>query len=321
VRRFAAALAAAAAFAALAAAAAFAAHGADRFSFAVLGDTPYFPHEVFAVPQLLASLAGADVAFAVHVGDIKHGSVPCSDELLAARKAMLDATPVPIVFVPGDNDWTDCHREAAGGYDPVERLDRVRALFHSGESSLGRRTIALERQSADPRFRAYRENARWSAGAIVFATLNIPGSNNNLGRNRAGDAEHAARMKANLEWLDEAVRRAEAPAMGGLVIFAHGDPRFGRAPRKVDGYRTYREVLRTRASSLGKPMLLVHGDGHRYRVDQPLHDLATGALLPNFTRVEVFGSPAVNWVRIDVDPAAERLFNIAPGVPTTPATP
>ena len=307
--------------AALAAAAAFAAHGADRFSFAVLGDTPYFPHEVFAVPQLLASLAGAGVAFAVHVGDVKHGSVPCTDELLAGRKAMLDATPVPIVFVPGDNDWADCHRETAGGYDPVERLDRVRSLFHAGESSLGRRTIRLERQSADPRFAPYRENVRWSMGGIVFVTLNVPGSNNNLGRTRVGDAEHAARMKANLEWLDEAVRRAEAPEMRGLVILAHGDPRFGRTARKVDGYRTYREVLRTHASSLGKPLLLVHGDGHRYRVDQPLHDRATGALLTDFTRVEVFGSPAVNWVRIEVDPAAERLFTIAPGIPTATATP
>jgi hypothetical protein len=134
------------------------------------------------------------------------------------------------------------------------------------------------------------------------------------------DAEHAARMAANFEWLDEAVRRAEAPDMHGLAVFAHADPRFGRGPPRIDGYARYREVLRTHAAWLGKPMLLVHGDGHRYRVDQPLRDRATGRRLETFTRVEVFGTPELNWVRIDVDPADPRLFAIGPGA-AAPASP
>jgi hypothetical protein len=291
-----------------------AAHAGDRFSFAVLGDTPYFPHETIAVPQLLASLEAAGVAFAVHVGDIKSSSVPCTDELFGARKAMLDASPVPIVFAPGDNDWTDCHQAAAGGFDPGERLERLRAVFHAGDSSLGRRTIPLVRQSEDARFGAYRENVRWTLGGVVFVTLNVPGSNNNFGRTAAADVEHAARMTANLEWLVAAARQAEAPGVRGVVLFAHADPRFGAPASERDGYTAYRDALRDFASRLGKPVLLVHGDGHRYRVDQPLRDPKTGAPLARFTRVEVFGSPTVNWVRVDVDPAAERLFSIAPGI-------
>ena len=30
-------------------------------------------------------------------------------------------------YTPGDNEWTDCHRPAAGGYVPTERLARLRA--------------------------------------------------------------------------------------------------------------------------------------------------------------------------------------------------
>ena len=60
-------------------------------------------------------------------------------------------------------------------------------------------------------------------------------------------------------------------------------------------------------------MLLVHGDGHTYRIDQPLTDPLTFDKLPNFTRVEVFGSPVVNWVRVDVRPDTERVFTISPG--------
>lgn len=294
--------------------------GAERFSFAAFGDTPYFAHEERAVAQLLDGLRDANVAFVVHVGDFKLGAAPCADDVFADRKRMFDASPVPLVFVPGDNEWVDCRSALAGGHDPLERLARLRQLLHAGDASLGRRTLWLARQSADPRFRAYRENARWIVGGVVFVTLNVPGSNNNLGVGQALDAEHAARMAANFEWLDEAVRRAEAPDMRGLVVFAHADPRFRGAAPRVDGYARYREVLRTHAAWLRKPMLLVHGDGHRYRVDQPLRDRASGQRLANFTRVEVFGAPEVGWVRVEVDPRNPQLFAISPGM-AVPASP
>ena len=296
------------------------AHGGERFSFAAFGDTPYFAFDETPVARLIAGLADANVAFVVHVGDFKLGAASCSDELFLERRRLFDASPVPFVFVPGDNEWVDCRSVLAGGHDPLERLARLRALFHAGDASLGQRTLRLARQSADPRFSAYRENVRWAFGGVVFVALNVPGSNNNLGRDEAADAEHAARMAANFEWLDEAVRRAEAPDARGLVVFAHADPRFRGAARRVDGYARYREVLRTHAGWLRKPMLLVHGDGHRYRVDQPLRDRAGGQRIAHFTRVEVFGAPEVGWVRVDVDPANPRLFAISPGI-VAPAPP
>jgi hypothetical protein len=72
--------------------------------------------------------------------------------------------------------------------------------------------------------------------------------------------------------------------------------------------------------TLGKPVLYVHGDGHRYRVDQPLRDLLTHDRIATFTRVEVFGSPVVGWVRVSVDPDAASPFAIAPGGEAPPTT-
>jgi hypothetical protein len=294
------------------------------FAFGVFGDTPYFPHEAPAVAQMLRDMDRAGVAFVVNIGDVKRSREPCSNDLFRERYALLDASPRPLVFTPGDNEWVDCHLEAAGAYDPRERLDALRALFFPGDESLGRSRIRLQRQSDDPRFRPYRENARWVAGTIVFATFNVPGSNNNLGQGKPQDdqaarrmsvrfAEHADRMAANFAWLAEAVRLAREPAIRGLVLFAHGDPRFGSPAGGGDGYEAWRQALRLQAATLGKPMLLVHGDGHRYRVDQPLTDPVTFDPLRNFTRVEVFGSPQVNWVRVDVRPESERVFVVSPG--------
>ena len=61
-----------------------------------------------------------------------------------------------------------------------------------------------------------------------------------------------------------------------------------------------------------RPVLLVHGDTHTHRVDKPLMD-ASGKRVENLTRVESFGSPFVNWVRVSVDPADPAFFRIARG--------
>jgi hypothetical protein len=62
---------------------------------------------------------------------------------------------------------------------------------------------------------------------------------------------------------------------------------------------------------LGKPVLLVHGDTHTYRVDAPFTE-ATGVPLPNLSRVETYGSPIVGWVKVTVDPAGAQLFTFEP---------
>jgi len=61
-------------------------------------------------------------------------------------------------------------------------------------------------------------------------------------------------------------------------------------------------------------VLLIHGDTHRHRVDQPLMHPDQRARIPSFTRVEVFGSPTQNWVRIRVVPEDGKVrFEVAPG--------
>jgi len=58
---------------------------------------------------------------------------------------------------------------------------------------------------------------------------------------------------------------------------------------------------------------LIHGDTHRYRVDHPLVDPATHKPVERFTRIESFGSPSVDWIRVSVDPADPKLLAIKTG--------
>lgn len=285
------------------------------WSFAAMGDTPYSDDEEAQLRPMIRDMNSEPLAFVVHVGDIISGRGGCSDAAFAQRKELFQTFVHPFILTPGDNDWTDCYR---GGFDSMQSLDKLRALFHAGSTSIGQRTMELQRQSdLDPRYPEYRENVRWRMKGVIFVTLNIPGSNNNLGRIAEMDAEHARRMAANFEWLDRAVKAAESADTLGLAIFIQANPGFDGNPRRrpgyPDGFLELRKVLATHAGWLKKPILFVHGDTHIYKLDKPLIDPASGRLFDNFTRLEVDGSPFVNWARVTVDPASPELFIIQRG--------
>jgi len=282
-------------------------------SFALIGDTPYSEAEAAALDAMIDQMNREELAFVIHVGDITGGRGPCSDEWLEARKRQFERSRHAFVIVPGDNDWVDCHRT---GFDPIERLKKFRELFESGDSSLGGRKIVLERQSG--RYAEYREHLRWIAGNVLFVGLNVQGSNNNLGRTAAMDAEHRARMAAVSAWLDDSLRLARQRNLAGMVIFVQADPDFERTiRRKLDGFSGFRDALRDLALNFGKPVLFVHGDTHLYKLDRPLADPQTGLPIANFTRVVVFGSPQTRWIRAGIDLSSPQLFELSP-VPQTP---
>jgi len=250
-----------------------------------------------------------ELAFVIHVGDITGGRGPCTDAWYEARKRQFERSRHPFVIVPGDNEWVDCHRS---GRDPLERLAKFRELFESGDQSLGERKLALERQGG--RYAEYREHVRWISGGVLFVGLNVQGSNNNLGRTPAMDAEHRARMAAVLAWMQDSLRLARERDLAGMLIFAQADPEFGRGARRgrLDGFAEFRDALRDVALKFGKPVLFVNGDSHLYKLDKPLADPATGEPIPNFTRVVVFGSPQTRWIRAGIDPSTPQLFEVSP---------
>jgi predicted phosphodiesterase len=279
------------------------------FLFALIGDTPYSWGEALALDAMIEEIDREQPAVVIHTGDITSGRGPCSDEWFEARKRQLEKFRHPLVIVPGDNDWVDCHRT---GFDPIERLNRFREVFESGAHSLGRRRIELERQSG--RYAQYREHMRWIAADVLFVGLNVQGSNNNLGRTAEMDAEHRERMAAVLAWLEDSRRLAEQRKLAGMLIFAHADPDFeGKAKRReLDGFVGFRGALRDLAVRFGKPVLLVHGDSHFYSLDQPIADPVTGKPLRNFTRAIVFGSPQTRWIRGNIDPSSPQVFRLSP---------
>lgn len=252
--------------------------------FALMGDTPYSEKEVGRLDTLIFDLNAEALAFVVHIGDITSGQGPCTDAWFEARKAQFAKIKHPFVLLPGDNDWTDCHRS---GHDPVERLNRWRQLFCS-------RVTALRMQVQRGE---YCEHTRWETGGALFVALNVQGSNNNLGRSAAMNAEHAARMKAVLAWIEDSGRVFGERKLSRLILLMQANP-FQKPRSGANGFASLLErVNRLVAEHPGK-VILVNGDSHTYRDDEPL---------PGLRRIEPWGSPLVSWLRGSISSADLRV--------------
>lgn len=280
---------------------------AQSFSFAAFGDAPYIESEETRFIGAISAMNREPLAFAVHVGDFKSGWSPCTDALFLRRRDEFAQLHHPLIYVPGDNEWTDCWRAIGttkNEGDPLDRLRQLRQLFFADGYSLGQRKMALERQH-----NGYREHARWVHHGIVFATLNVPGGDNNARMPH----ESAARTQRVAAWIADSFRLAREQSHGAVVLAMQANPwTFGGNAKK--SYRAITDALAREAARFDGEVLLIHGDTHRYRLDHPMVDPRTGRPLHNFTRIEVFGSPTVNWVRVQVSRQdGKPRFSVTPG--------
>ncbi len=290
---------------------------AETFTFGLFGDTPYNDWERAQFPALMAQMDAEDLAFVIHDGDFKSGIGPCSDAVFRDRLALFKASRHPLVFVPGDNEWSDCHRFSSGSHAQLERLARLRELFFADDYALGQRRLRLERQSSDPAFAAYRENVRWQMGVpgagVLFVGLNAPGGDNNYAGEHFGGgpvAEFIERQRANLAWLTSSFAQARERRLAGILLVIQANPGFDADAKgqPQPGFREFLARLRAETRGFAGQVVLVHGDSHTQRIDQPLRDPHTRQRIANFTRVETFGSPKIGWVKGFADPQEPKVF-------------
>ncbi len=283
---------------------------AEPLRFFAMGDAPYSEGEVLQLEGLLADVGAAGPAFIIHVGDIKSGSSVCTDAYTARIADLFRSVLVPVAYTPGDNEWTDCWR--AGG-DPILRLAALRRDFYADPSVL--RLGELGAVHPDP---AYPENYYFLRGGALFVAVHVVGSNNGLKRKDSAAAkEWKARSAANRALLEQAVKAAKTGGAGALVVFFQGDPLFDE-PTKGRGFLPLRQDLQWLLQIFDGSILVIHGDHHRYVLDQPLTDPATDRPEARLTRLQVPGSPFVAGVWVTYDPRAAEPFRFDRTDPSTP---
>ena len=288
----------------------------QTFKFVALGDMPYsLPQDLRRFENLITEINRLKPSFSIFIGDTKSGSSLCSDEHNQIIKSYFSSFKTPLVYSPGDNEWTDCHRILAGAYDPLERLEALRTVFFSTNQSLGKNPIRLQRQAdLDPRYSKYVENAYWIKNNFLFVSIHIPGSNNNNEGTESAIKEYQDRNQANLAWIDQAFNLATQRNLNG-IIFAYQADMFYKPSQLTSsdsGYRDTLESLISKSEIFNKPVLLIHGDTHRLKIDQPLHRKNQKKVLENVLRLQVMGADQVQAVEVQVNPAQEQPFSFRP---------
>jgi hypothetical protein len=216
--------------------------------------------------RALADSSEKSLSFVVVTG-IKGPDENCGDKLYQKRRDMIADARRPVIVALAGSDWTEC-RNSAGRTNAIERLNRLRELFHAEPVSLGARPLALTRQSMSPRFRSYGENAHWEVGKVLYATLNLPANNNHYLPAAGRNSEYEDRMVANRFWLNRLFAIARRDKTDALVLFSEGDLKpfsepsglralLRRAPAGHDGFaQTRRQVLALAQKFRGKVLLI-----------------------------------------------------------------
>ena len=113
-----------------------------------------------------------------------------------------------------------------------------------------------------------------------------------------------------MEGMQARMREAETELAGlargldAVVVLMQANPFESALRRRAgapDGYESLRKTLGAQGARRAPTLLLVNGDTHTFRDDEPL---------PGLRRVEVFGAPHVRWLRAT---AVRGGFLIEPG--------
>lgn len=283
---------------------------------AIYGDAPYGTtptdnSETLATPAFIASVnADPDVSMVLHVGDIHSGKQFCTQAYDQTIFDMWTAYVDPLVYTPGDNEWTDCNKagEGGGAYnattmsidyvldsmgnpadhakgDPIANLALIRSMFFpTPGQSLGtnKMQVLSQAQAFDPTHpsdAAFVENVMWETSNVLFVAINLPGGSNNdqdvwyaaPTPTAAQTQEIADRTGADLRWLDLAFAQAAADGVAAVVIQTQADM---WDPEKgaahQTGYEPFVSNVASHTLSFGKPVLMFNGDSHVYQVGNPM---------------------------------------------------
>ncbi|MDF1744016.1 MAG: hypothetical protein P1V19_09975 [Gimesia sp.] len=210
-----------------------------RVTFYAMGDVPYKPEEDTLLPRQIAELP-KDAEFVIHVGDIKGGKAACDEAVYQKVSGMLSQSRAPVFIIPGDNEWNDCMNpdQAWQFWDQYfMRFDRR-----------WRHTLPVFRQLERE------ENFSFVKGGVLFVGINL------VGGKIHDAAEWKQRHADDLDWVRRNLRRY-GNEVTSLVLFGHAKP--------IAAHNDFFVPFSQDAINFQKPILYLHGDGHKWIYDRP----------------------------------------------------
>lgn len=241
-------------------------------TFAAMGDVPYGlteeaieAEEEILKAQLIELNKDESISFTVHVGDIKKGAIPCDERVYQTVSGILETSKVPLFIIPGDNEWNDCE-------DPEEAWEFWNTYFMRFDEKW-KHDFDVNRQQSRT------ENFAFADNGVLFVGLNLVGGKIHK------KEEWKSMIEDDLAWLTEQFS-SHGSSASSAVVFIHANPgkldvdEFDYAKKD---YKPIVEFLDEETAKLfPKPILLIHGDGHKWIHDSPFPNAGS-----RITRIQV----------------------------------
>ena len=149
---------------------------------------------------------------------------------------------LPVLVLPGDNDWTDCE------YPDVawNLWSRNFMGFEHKWNSTSHIPKHVERQ------KERNENFSFKHADVLFLGLNIIG-----GSKSDGEGDWDRRFQECYDWARKRIR-AQDDLLHAVIIFGH-------AAKFSDLF----EMVAKQVAKANIPVIYIHGNGHKWRISQP----------------------------------------------------
>lgn len=229
-----------------------AAHAGPRdLVFTATGDGPRAEEDWMVLQkQIDADNAEGKTAFLLHLGDIWKGSDQLPESHYLQVAALLRTSVAPVYIVPGDNEWNDLKDPAEGWTFWTNHLLKLDEHW--------KKRVRVDRQPGRE------ENLAWVQDKVLFIGVNV------VGGTIHDPLEWKTRHAACAEWVKSNL--AEHARVRAAVVFAQARPK----EHHEDFFLPFVDAAR----GFGRPVMYLHGDGHKYEVEQGWRE-------PNITRVQV----------------------------------
>jgi len=215
-----------------------------------MGDVPYAPSEDLLLPKQVAELPQS-AEFVVHLGDIKSGATACDEAVYVKVSGMLAKSTRPVFVIPGDNEWNDCSA-------PDEAWKFWETHFLRFDQRWPHKLRVFRQLQRE-------ENFSFVQGNVLVIGINL------VGGRVHDEQEWKTRHAENLRWTRQNLEQF-GEAVDSLVLLGHALP--------LAKHDDFFDEFETDALQFKKPILYIHGDGHRWVKDRPFS-------AKNILRVEV----------------------------------
>lgn len=210
--------------------------------------------QIVEMKEYVKNNPNRNISFTVHVGDIqKVDNTKCAESSYERVASLLKKGPLPTLLIPGDNDWYDCPDRQGSFQLFMKYFGKFETMWHKADYQ----PLDVQRSEDNPElFVFYVEG-------ILFVGIHLINAPPHQEEAELWDA----RMKMNKEWLALNVETYfEQYEIRGVIIFGHSL----RSPRTRPFFLSASDYFLNITHRAELPVLYLHGDGHKWDVDQKL---------------------------------------------------